>query len=57
VELILQNSDSIDFIIPIYKLAKNYGKLFRSYAADEKVPLNVIRKDPYIFMANVRGCF
>jgi len=55
VELILRNSDGIAFIIPVYKLAERYGGLFKGYAADEEAALNVIKKDPYIFMADVHG--
>jgi len=55
IELILRNSDSISFIIPIYKLAKAYGKLFKEYVKDEEAAIEIIRKDPYIFMANVGG--
>ncbi|MEM3873115.1 MAG: coenzyme F420-0:L-glutamate ligase, partial [Nitrososphaeria archaeon] len=55
IELILRNSDGIDLIIPIYKLASSYGKLFKDYVKDEKEALELMRRDPYIFMSSVGG--
>lgn len=55
IELILRNSDRIAFIIPIKKLVKRYGYLFREYASDPKVAIKLIESDPYIFMTYVRG--
>ncbi|MEM3715513.1 MAG: coenzyme F420-0:L-glutamate ligase [Thermoprotei archaeon] len=55
IELILRNSDSISFIIPIYKFMKIYGKFFKDYARDERTAAEIIRKDPYIFMTSVKG--
>ncbi|MBS7609201.1 coenzyme F420-0:L-glutamate ligase [Candidatus Bathyarchaeota archaeon] len=55
IELILHNSDGIEFIIPIEKLARKYGKLFRSYVSNEEVARSLLRKDPYIFMTSVGG--
>ncbi|MCF8885573.1 MAG: hypothetical protein QXK95_03055 [Nitrososphaerota archaeon] len=41
--------------MPIYKLARSYGRLFKEYAGDEKTVLELIKKDPYIFMTRVGG--
>ncbi|MEM4469035.1 MAG: hypothetical protein QXS32_08235 [Candidatus Nezhaarchaeales archaeon] len=45
VELILRNSDDILFVIPIYKLVKACGRLFRGYVKDEEAAMEVIRRD------------
>lgn len=55
IELILQNCDRIEYIIPIKKLAEKYGYLYKDIAEDEKVAKKLIREDPYIFMCNVNG--
>ncbi|QOJ78791.1 coenzyme F420-0:L-glutamate ligase [Infirmifilum lucidum] len=55
VKLILRASEGISFVIPVRGLAERYGYLFREYARDEGAALELLRKDPYIFMTRVRG--
>jgi len=55
VELILQNSQSIDLVIPVWKLAQKYGHVFEEYFPNRDHIAQLLRSDPYIFMANVNG--
>ncbi len=41
-------------VIPVEKLSKKYGHLFEEYAKDKKTAQEIIRKDPYIFIVNVK---
>jgi coenzyme F420-0:L-glutamate ligase/coenzyme F420-1:gamma-L-glutamate ligase len=52
VQLILQNSDKIEYVIPIWKLAQKFGH-FYDVAKDEKVAKELIKSDPYIFVCKV----
>ncbi len=54
IELILREGDVI-YVIPIYKLARRYGHLYREYAFDRGKALEVVSRDPCIFMTSVRG--
>lgn len=55
IELILRNSDGIAFVVPIYKLAKAYGRLLRDYVENADAAHRLVKEDPYVFVAYVRG--
>ncbi|MDI6905726.1 MAG: coenzyme F420-0:L-glutamate ligase [Candidatus Bathyarchaeia archaeon] len=55
IELVLQNSDGIKFVIPIEKLVKRLGDPFKEYAVNREEASKAVERNPYLFMAEVGG--